>query len=161
MYCMIDASGSMAGHGQRIAGGVLLNRLQAVARDEAELYYQTFEGRPNGDEVAVLNPESARERVRKLQLRAGGGTDTDAAIREADKRVKEIQTQRAVARPQIIVITDGCDTITVKADQFPGTKIHAVMIGMTNEELRKLAQQSGGISLTIPNEKINQLVNVR
>lgn len=149
LYIIIDCSGSM-GSGNRIykAGGVLMNRLKAVIEGEAELYVRLFDTSLK-QEYHAGTPAEAKELIRNFTEKnySGGSTDISGCARAAQKRIEEIVSAGATYRPELVVITDGDDTISLTAKQFVGTKVHAFVVETSNDALVKVAQATGGVGI--------------
>ncbi len=149
LYIIIDCSGSM-GSGNRIykAGGVLMNRLKAVIEGEAELYVRLFDTNLK-QEYHAGTPAEAKELIRHFTEKnySGGSTDISGCARAAQKRIEEIVSEGATYRPELVVITDGDDTINLTMKEFAGTKMHAFVVETSNDALCKVAQATGGVGI--------------
>ncbi len=149
LYIIIDCSGSM-GSGQRIfkAGGVLMNRLKAVIEGEAELYVRLFDTSLK-QEYHAGTPAEAKELIKHFTEKnySGGSTDISGCARSAQKRIEEIVSAGATYRPELVVITDGDDTINLATKEFAGTKMHAFVVETSNDALCKVAQATGGVGV--------------
>lgn len=149
LYVIIDCSGSM-GSGQRIfkAGGILMNRLKAVIAGEAELYVRLFDSKLK-EEHHASSPSEAKELIRHFTEKnySGGSTDISACAREAQKRIEEIVSAGSTYRPELVVITDGEDTINLTTKDFAGTKMHAFVVECENHALAELAKATGGVGI--------------
>lgn len=149
LYIIIDCSGSM-GSGNRIykAGGVLMNRLKAVIDGEAELYVRLFDTSLRQERHAGT-PAEAKELIKHFTEKnySGGNTDISGCARLAQKRIEEIVSEGATYRPELVVITDGDDTINLTMKEFAGTKMHAFVVETSNEALCKVAQATGGVGI--------------
>lgn len=149
LYIIIDCSGSM-GSGNRIykAGGVLMNRLKAVIDGEAELYVRLFDTSLK-QEYHAGTPAEAKELIKHFTEKnySGGSTDISGCARSAQKRIEEIVSEGATYRPELVVITDGDDTINLTTKEFAGTKMHAFVVETSNEALCKVAQATGGVGI--------------
>ncbi len=149
LYVIIDCSGSM-GEGKRIfkAGGILMNRLKAVIAGEAELYVRLFDSKLKKEHHAST-PSEAKELIRNFTEKnySGGSTDISACAREAQKRIEEIVSAGSTYRPELVVITDGDDTINLTTKDFAGTKLHAFVVECSNHALAELAKATGGVGI--------------
>lgn len=149
LYIIIDCSGSM-GSGNRIykAGGVLMNRLKAVIEGEAELYVRLFDTSLK-QEYHAGTPAEAKELIKHFTEKnySGGSTDISGCARAAQKRIEEIVSAGATYRPELVVITDGDDTINLTTKEFAGTKMHAFVVETSNDALCKVAQATGGVGI--------------
>lgn len=149
LYIIIDCSGSM-GSGKRIfkAGGILMNRLKAVIADEAELYVRFFDSSLKEEHHASTSQE-AKELIKHFTEKnySGGGTDISGCARSAQKRIEEIVAEGATYRPELVVITDGDDSINLTTKDFAGTKMHSFVVECSNKALSDLAVKTGGVGI--------------
>jgi len=149
LYIIIDCSGSM-GSGQRIfkAGGILMNRLKAVIAGEAELYVRLFDTSLK-TEYHAGTPAEAKELIKHFTEKnySGGSTDISGCAILAQKRIEEIIANGATYRPELVVITDGDDSINLKISDFKGTKMHAFVVECSNTKLCELAKTTGGVGV--------------
>jgi len=149
LYMIIDCSGSM-GDGQRIAkaGGVLMNRLKAVVAGEAQMYVRFFDSRLYEEHYAST-PAEAKELIRRFEAKnfSGGSTAIDACAREAQKRIEEIVAEGRVTRPELVIVTDGDDSVRLTIDDLKGTKLHAFVVERSNSALTDLAIKTGGVGI--------------
>jgi len=149
LYIIIDCSGSM-GSGQRIykAGGILMNRLKAVIEGEAELYVRLFDTSLK-QEYHASDPAEAKELIRHFTEKdySGGSTDISGCARSAQERIDEIIKAGATYRPELVIITDGDDTINLTMKDFAGTKMHAFVVECSNKALTDLAASTGGVGI--------------
>ena len=159
LYILLDVSGSMADEdGVRIqrAGGVILNRLAAVMREEAELYITPFDTHTH-PERKISTAEQAMDAMEFIHHNhySGGGTDIPMAIRHAIARVNILDAQHDLVKPDILIITDGGS----HSGGLPSTKkllddkikIHAFLVGDESpaEEWARLATSTGGVALVL------------
>jgi hypothetical protein len=56
-------------------------------------------------------------------------------------------SEGATYRPELVVITDGDDTINLTTKEFAGTKMHAFVVETSNDALCKVAQATGGVGI--------------
>ncbi|MCB9809259.1 hypothetical protein H6776_02560 [Candidatus Nomurabacteria bacterium] len=149
LYIIIDCSGSM-GEGKRIfkAGGILMNRLKAVIAGEAELYVRLFDTELK-QEYHACTPAEAKELIKHFTEKnySGGSTDISGCARAAQKRIEEIIANGATYRPELVVITDGDDSIKLTTKDFPGTKMHAFVVDTANNALCEIAKATGGVGV--------------
>lgn len=150
LYIIIDCSRSM-GEGKRIfkAGGILMNRLKAVIAGEAELYVRLFDTSLK-TEYHASTPAEAKELIKHFTEKnySGGSTDISGCARAAQKRIEEIIANGATYKPELVVITDGDDSINLKATKdFPGTKMHAFVVDTANNALCEVAKATGGVGI--------------
>ena len=148
-YAMLDRSKSMQ-QGERIYKliAILLNRLRAVGRREATLGFSFFDSQVH-EEIMVRDALEAKEEVRKLhhEFFLGDDTDINLALREGIKRIKDATSQMEVGEPELIIVTDGDHGINVTPKELKGIMLHVFIVEERNEDLMKLAKQTGGVAL--------------
>ncbi len=149
LYIIIDCSGSMD-DGERIAkaGGILFNRLKAVIKGEAEIYVRFFDSDLH-EEFHASTASEAKELMGRFgeENFSGGSTEISACVRQAQKRIKEIVAEGQCERPELVVITDGDDSIDLTTKELRGTKMHAFVVERSNRRLTDLAVKTGGIGI--------------
>ncbi len=149
LYIIIDCSGSM-GSGQRIfkAGGILMNRLKAVIDGEAELFVRLFDTSLK-EEHHASTPAEAKELIKHFTEKnySGGSTDISGCARSAKGRIDEIIAGGVTYKPELVIITDGDDSINLTTKDFAGTKVHAFVVECSNSALTDLAVKSGGVGI--------------
>jgi len=149
LYIIIDCSGSMK-DGQRVAKacGVLMNRLKAVLKGDAVLYWRLFDTSLKTEHL-VSTPEEAKAAMKQLAAGnfSGGGTEIDACARQALVRIEEIVGQGNHHRPELVVVSDGDDTIRLQPDDLGQTRLHAFLVEKQNPALTTLAGKSGGVGI--------------
>ncbi|MBI3952721.1 MAG: hypothetical protein HY336_02070 [Candidatus Doudnabacteria bacterium] len=149
LYLIIDCSGSMK-EGQRVAKacGVLMNRLKAVLRGDAVLYWRLFDTKLR-EEHFVSTPEEGKAAMRELAAGnfSGGGTAIDACSRQALARIEEIAREGKIHRPELVVVSDGDDTVRLTPEDLGQTRLHAFLAECSNPPLTALAGKSGGVGI--------------
>lgn len=149
LYMIIDCSGSM-GDGQRIAkaGGVLMNRLKAVIAGEAQMFVRFFDSRCYEEHYAS-NAAEAKAMIHHFEVKnfSGGSTNISGCSREAQTRIEEIVAGGKVTRPELVVVTDGDDTISLTIEDLKTTKLHAFVVERSNSALTDLAVKTGGVGI--------------
>lgn len=150
LYMIVDCSGSM-GNDQRIAkaGGVLMNRLKAVIAGEAQIYVRFFDSRLYEEHFAS-SPAEARNLIRRFEEKnfSGGSTNISGCAKEAQARIEEIVAEGKVTRPELVVVSDGDDEVTLTTEDLRGTKLHAFVVGGSNSALTDLAVKTGGVGIS-------------
>jgi uncharacterized protein with von Willebrand factor type A (vWA) domain len=138
------------GSGQRIfkAGGILMNRLKAVIEGEAELFVRLFDTSLK-EEYHASSPSEAKELIRHFTEKnySGGSTDISGCVRAAKSRIEEIIAQGATYRPELVVITDGDDKISLTTKEISGIKMHSFVVECANKALTDLAIGTGGVGI--------------
>ena len=148
-YVMLDRSKSMQ-EGERIYKllAILLNRLRAVGRREAILGYSFFDSVVH-EEVMVTRVEDVKEEIRKLRhdFFMGDDTDINLALREGIQRIRKVTREMEADHPELIIVTDGDHGINVTIQELKGILLHVFVVEQKNEDLMKLAKQTGGVAL--------------
>lgn len=154
LYILIDCSGSMQSDNAFLkAGGVLMNRLKAVLQGEAEVLFSFFE-QELGEEYTASSDSLPDVKNLMNQIKyenfGGGGTAIANCTKEAVERVnKRLANNPNLTRPELLVVTDGCDNTTaLKASDLGGITLHTIIVGGHNEHLLKVARQSGGVAIS-------------
>jgi len=149
LYLIIDCSGSMK-DGERIAkaGGVLMNRLKAVLSGEAQVFVRFFDSQLYEEHFASSATE-AKELIRRFTEKnfSGGSTNISGCVREAQARIEEIVVEGRTARPELVVVTDGDDRVSLTTEELKGSKLHAFVVECANKRLTDVAVQSGGVGI--------------
>jgi len=96
-----------------------------------------------------MSPAEAKKLMSKFgdENFSGGGTNISGCVREAHSRIEKLVVERNLTRPEIVVVTDGDDSITVGKDDIPATKVHAFVVGGSNNRLLELARETGGVGI--------------
>lgn len=149
LFIIVDCSGSMDS-GNRIAKacGILMNRLKAVISGEAELYFSFFDTKLL-KVYSVKTPEEAKSLMETLRNKnfSGWSTNIDGCMKQAKAEIDKIIAEGATYRPELVVVTDGDDTISSTAKDFAGTKVHAFVVEERNPKLTDLAKATGGVGI--------------
>ena len=145
IYVLVDCSGSMS-DGKRIvkAGGILLNRVKAVIRGEAEIFLRLYEGSPH-ERQDGRTPEQGRqllEMIRNKGVYGGGSTNHAGAIDAALADVTE--GGEKFHRCDIVLVTDGDSGNTRLTRKLGATKLHVFSVACDNRQLEEVATSSGG-----------------
>ena len=78
---------------------------------------------------------------------SGGSTRISSCARKAQARIEEIVAEGKMARPELVIITDGDDKINLKPPDLKGTKMHAFVVELENRKLTDLAVETGGVGI--------------
>jgi Mg-chelatase subunit ChlD len=151
LYILVDGSGSMSGRKTYQAGGIVMNRLRAVKRGDAVVYVRFFDASCWKDEYHAWDEASAVKCMADVKdvYYGGGGTAIDHCARQATARVEEILgSGDQLTKPELLVVTDGQDGVSLTLNDLKGTTMHAFVLG-TNQELVNIARQSGGVGIEI------------
>lgn len=151
LYILMDGSGSMQKHGASgRAAGVVLDRLQAVVRGEAEVYLCFFDGDLRETEYHANSPESALallEVVTNPMSYTGRTTHFVEPLSKTARRVSELVANGDLIDEEIFIVTDGAAPVP-EQDVLQGAKLHSIQVGKVEvEALSDLARASGGINL--------------
>ena len=67
------------------------------------------------DEDSVRTREEAQQAIKKMREEnySGGGTNISHAIRTTCTRIEEIMASEELVRPELVVVTDGEDEISL------------------------------------------------
>lgn len=155
LFMVVDGSGSMLHDGllgASRAAGIVMNRLEAVIKGDAELYLRFFDGALREQEFHADSPDSARELMRIISdptQYLGNSTEFEETLRVASQRAEEILAARGLRDPEIVFVTDG-EADVPSLSVLDGKKLHVFQVGEEeNYELSNLARQSGGVSVYI------------
>lgn len=148
IFILVDGSGSMSGTRHHKATGVVMNRLKAVLKGDAVVFISVFDTQMNEPDLAGT-PEQAQNLIKKFAKGnySGGGTDIAVAVKSAHQFIQnEIKKGELLYRPEIIVLTDDDESANgVNASQIVGSKVHGFAIESQNENLKRLAESTGGL----------------
>ena len=151
LYMIVDCSGSMGGDKIHKAGGILMNRLKAVIKEEAVVYARFFDTRLFTEHLAD-SPETAKELIKHFNAENfnGGGTDITGCVKESVKRIEELmQEDPLLVRPELVVVTDGEDSVSLRKSDFGKTRMHSFLVNAYNDELTHIARETGGVGISI------------
>jgi len=150
----IDRSGSMDSYGkQDWVKAIILNRLDAVARNEAELYICWFERTVESGDYPGIYKITNKKEVKKaladnilFPRPCGGTTYVCNVVREIEQMIEKRQFGPhkfdEVVNPQIVIMNDGEDHIDPAF--VPKYPTHAFILGTTNNALKKMCESSKG-----------------
>lgn len=150
---LIDSSGSMNTYSRAgIALAVLLNRIKAVENSDSELLVYLYKDKIRKS-YTIKTREDARELTEKISTLnfASGITCTDIALQQTIKNLDEKYNNKEYKeKPEIVVLTDGEDTIRTCKENMHGYKLHSITIGSReNRDLHNLAKNTNGTTLLI------------
>ena len=151
LYIIIDCSGSMENEKIHKAGGILMNRLKAVMKEEAVVYARFFDTELFKEHFADT-PKTAKELIKHFQKENfnGGGTDITKCVKSSIKRIDELlKENQNLIRPELVVITDGEDSINLTKNDFGKTRMHSFLVNAHNETLSEIAIKTGGIGISL------------
>lgn len=150
LYVLVDCSGSMTEDGHKrinMAAGILVNRLMAVAKGDATVYWRFFD--TVAHEVTFVDDKSKAQasisKILETGQYGGGGTNFDAAISSAVGHIESLKETMQFAKPEIFMVTDGGCNCSLKREQLKGIKLHAGIVAHENpRQLEKLVGETGG-----------------
>lgn len=149
IYMLVDCSASM-GQGDRFkfAIGILINRIQAVFRGDAEMWFSWFHTSVE-EENHIHNKETAKRIVNEAIRNScpGGGTSIDLALDTGTKRIHELMAKEPLHRPELIIVSDGDDTVESSKADLKGIRLHSFTCQGKNIQLNKLARSTGGVGM--------------
>lgn len=152
IYMIIDCSVSMRGERAHKSGGILFNRLKAVLKEEAELYFCFFDTKLF-EEHSALDAKSAKACMKKFRAKSfeGYGTNILRCLRSTiDRVVNLLESNTLNERPEIVIVTDGESNVSeLTAEEFTKHKLrlHTFMVGATNKHLAQVARDTGGVGI--------------
>lgn len=157
LYVLVDSSGSMIEDGHtriNMAAGILVNRLMAVAKGDANVYWRFFDTEVYDVKFAD-SKESSQESINqilKTEQYSGGGTNFDVAINSAVEHIESLKETMKYAKPEIFMITDGGCSCHVKKEQLKGIKLHAGIVADEHPyQLEQLVGATGGAYINFCN----------
>jgi len=138
LYLLIDVSSSMANRKNVFASGVALS-LVRQAIDEGSTYFLRFFDHNPHELHRITNKKDAEKMCDILVKKpySGGGTSIDSAIKMAIKDIKEDPI--VFEKVEIMIITDGEDSISLNKEQLEKIKIHSTIIDGKNTDLETLS----------------------
>lgn len=158
LYVLVDSSGSMVEDGHtriNMAAGILVNRLMAVAKGDANVYWRFFDTQVYDVKFAD-SKESSQESINqilKTEQYSGGGTNFDVAINSAVEHIESLKETMKYAKPEIFMITDGGCSCHIKKEQLKGIKLHAGIVADESPyQLEQLVGATGGAYINFYNQ---------
>ncbi len=150
LYVLVDCSGSMTEDGHtriNMAAGILVNRLMAVAKGDANVYWRFFDTSVY-DVTFVDDKAKAQSSISKIlqtEQYDGGGTNFDVAIKSAVEHIESLKDTMQFAKPEIFMVTDGGCSCNLKRDDLKGIKLHAGIVADERpQQLQALVGATGG-----------------
>ncbi len=149
LVLLIDNSGSMEKI-EKLAWvkALLVNRLDAVAKGEGELYIGWFESDIDESSIVkISNKSEAREFLQRdfIGNFDGNETNIERAVQttiDMMSKGKLGQHKLNAIKPQIVVINDGNDIVR---NFEPSVPTHGFILGQDNDGMKYMCQSSGGI----------------
>jgi len=146
---LVDNSGSMSSTEKRAwVKSILVNRLDAVRRNDAVLYIGWFENTLDvGHIVKISTPDEADEFYKKGFYGEfnGGNTNIQLAVETACTEIATGVFGGHVLHetiPQIVVVNDGQDHVDPLYK--PTIVTHGFILGQDNKNMEKMTDNSGG-----------------
>lgn len=144
---LLDDSGSMNSlQKQSYVRAVLLNRLESVMTGKSKLNFYLYESKRYFYKE-ITNLKEAQDLFKTISLRrpGGGGTNIGYVLQET---IDEIANVPGYHHPEIIIVNDGDDHVDPKSIDTKGVRINVIMLGTTNDNLSKIAKDSGGFCIS-------------
>ena len=152
IFILIDSSGSMNGQDRfQKALGILLNRIKAVKRNEAEVYFALFDTKMHTIHE-VIEQEDCDKALNYIKMKpSGGGTKTDIAIKSAIEYINIKLERKDLLKPELLVITDEDGSISnITKNNLNNIRIHGIAVTENgNNHLKRLANDNHGLYLQI------------
>jgi uncharacterized protein with von Willebrand factor type A (vWA) domain len=130
-----------------MAAGILVNRLMAVAKGDANVYWRFFDTSVY-DVTFVDDKAKAQSSISKIlqtEQYDGGGTNFDVAIKSAVEHIESLKDTMQFAKPEIFMVTDGGCSCNLKRDDLKGIKLHAGIVADERpQQLQALVGATGG-----------------
>jgi uncharacterized protein with von Willebrand factor type A (vWA) domain len=148
LYMIIDCSGSMGGERYWKAGGVLMNRLKAVVKGDAQLIWRLFDDKAYEEHYAktVADAYTGLDFMRNGKNFGGGGTNFDVALKSAAKSIRDNIAKHGFIKPEIMIVTDGDGHTDMTKKTLDNCVVHAVCVTESvNHSLVRLTKETGGI----------------
>ncbi len=149
IYMVVDSSGSMSWEDRfKFALGALYNRVKAVARGDAEMWFRWFTHEVH-PEYHIHNKETAKRALQEAILgrRPDGGTQIDQALNVVSTRIRELMEENPLHRPEIVIVSDGDDQIQSTSADLQGIRLHSFTCQGENPGLNQLARSTGGVGM--------------
>jgi uncharacterized protein with von Willebrand factor type A (vWA) domain len=150
LYLLVDCSGSMTEDGSsriNMAAGILINRLMAVTKGDANVYWRFFDTVAH-DVTFVDDKFKAQASISKILEQGqyeGGGTNFDNAILSAVEHIESLKETMKYAKPEIFMVTDGGCHCSLNRKDLKGTKLHVGVVAAEQpHQLKALAGATGG-----------------
>jgi len=150
LYLLVDCSGSMTEDDSsriNMAAGILINRLMAVTKGDANVYWRFFDTVAH-DVTFVDDKFKAQASISKILEQGqyeGGGTNFDNAILSAVEHIESLKETMKYAKPEIFMVTDGGCHCSLNRKDLKGTKLHVGVVAAEHpHQLKALAGATGG-----------------
>jgi hypothetical protein len=150
MIC--DDSGSMkASYKCAKALGIIMNVVQRVEKKECILLFSFFEKHCHKF-VLLSSEEESREWFQNVAMKKNFNTcttDVATSCKEALDEFNKVQLQfssKISKDRHLIIINDGeDDASSLTRSMFPNTKVHAFVLDSSNDDLKRICNQTGGV----------------
>jgi uncharacterized protein with von Willebrand factor type A (vWA) domain len=139
LYLLIDVSGSMSGMKNVYACGVALAFVRQAITEGSTYFLRFFDDSPH-DLQKVTTKEEA-EKMSEILIKqpfSGGGTSIQSAIGRAVDDITK--SPEDFEKAEIMVISDGEDTVNLNKDDLKEVKLHSTIIDGENKGLELISQ---------------------
>jgi uncharacterized protein with von Willebrand factor type A (vWA) domain len=139
LYLLIDVSGSMSGAKNVYACGVALAFVRQAITEGSTYFLRFFDDSPH-DLQKVTTKEEA-EKMSEILIKqpfSGGGTSIQSAIGRAVDDITK--SPEDFEKAEIMVISDGEDTVNLNKDDLKEVKLHSTIIDGENKGLELISQ---------------------
>ena len=139
LYLLIDVSGSMSGMKNVYACGVALAFVRQAIDEGSTYFLRFFDDTPH-----QLNKVTSKEDAQKMaeilikQPFSGGGTSIQNAITQAVQDITK--SPEDFEKAEIMVISDGEDTVNLDKSDLNSVKIHSTIIDGENKGLEQISE---------------------
>jgi uncharacterized protein with von Willebrand factor type A (vWA) domain len=150
LFFLIDASGSMRDEQkQQWVKALLLNRCDAVCKNEGELYIAFYLHDVDLDKCIKLSTKTEVKEFLKNFWTFGmhsGSTDIERSVKNVCQAIEEGKLGKhklaSANNPQIVVINDGEDR--VNANYKPSVMTNCFILGQDNSGMKSMVENCGG-----------------
>lgn len=138
LYLLVDVSGSMNGRKNIYACAVAL-ALVRQAVSEGSIYFLRFFDHEPHPLIKIKTQKDAKKMADMLlgQPFSGGGTSIQNAIEQAVEDISK--DQEGFEKAEIMVITDGEDTLHMTKESLDKIKLHSTLVYGKNNDLKELS----------------------
>lgn len=146
LYVILDDSGSMNSvYKQAYVRASILNRLEAVGKNEAELiFYNYAVDVYNRKEVKDIKDCQYLYKYISLRRPNAGGTNIANCLQKIVDEIKKQEVEQGYHDPEILLICDGDDHVNPKDLDPKEVTISAILLGTDNNGIEKIVEKTDG-----------------